>query len=441
MHESNNETFFKNKKYLYRVLEFFVTNGSYRIVRDPEIIQKIMVDEFDKFNKRMNMFDERLDKIYAQTLPVLKDQKWKEMRARVSPFYCEKNINEMKKSIMTCVDSFMGYLSELSGDELQTISSKHTLARFTSNVIATCCLGLNIDSETHESAYRVALRLTNCFGYFGKIKIVLMTFVPKIYRLLRLQLMDTQTREFFEKTILDEMKRRCKQKILKIDLIQFLNQHLNNSSEEVLIAQGVVFFGAGFETMSNLLQMTLYELARNEFAQTELASEIDKVNLELSGKRVSFETLEKMRFLNCVVMETLRLWPPSFTIDRSCSVDCKLVGNEGTVYEFKENDQIIVPVHEIHRDKMYFENPHDFIPMRFENQTSIIPGTYLPYGIGSRCCLGQKFSTLVVKLLIFHLLSSYKINICDKIKSECEFEQPLAFVKLKKSKSTCNLLN
>lgn len=399
-----------------------------------------MVDEFDKFSNRMNMFDDRLDRIYAQTLPVLKDQKWKDTRARVSPFYCEKNIKEMCKSITTCVDSFMGYLNEFSTDELQKISSKHILARFTSSVIATCCLGLNIDSEKHESAYRIALRLTNCFGIFGKIKIILMTFVPKIYRLLRLQLMDTQTREFFEKTIVDEMRRRQEQKIQKMDLIQFLSQNFGDSSEEMLIAQGVTFFGAGFETTTNLLQMICYELAKNENVQIELANEIEKVNLELSGKRVSFETLDKMRFLNYVICETLRLWPPSFTIDRSCNSDCKIIGDDKIVYEFKKNDQIIVPVHEIHRDERFFENPDDFIPRRFENCSRIIPATYLPYGLGARSCLGKKFSTAAVKLLIFHLLSCYRVKICDKSRSECAFEQPLIFSKLKKTKSSSNLL-
>lgn len=423
-------------KIFHRILELFVENGNYTVVRDPEIITKVMVDEFDKFRNRMNMFDEGLDKIYAQTLPVLKDQKWRDMRARVSPFYCKKNIKEMCKSITTCVDSFMGYLSGATIDELQTITSKHILARFTANVIATCCLGLNIDSEKHESAYKIALRLTNCFGFFGKIKIIFMTFIPKIYQILRMQLMDTQTREFFERTIVNEMRQRQEKNILKMDMVQFLNQHFENSSEDVLIAQGVLFFGAGFETTTNLMQMTCYELANNENVQNELAREIEKVNLELSGKRVSFETLDKMRFLNCVVMETLRLWPPSFTIDRSCNSDCKLSRNDGTIYEFKKGDQIIVPVYEIHRDERFFENPNEFLPQRFEDFSQIIPGTFLPYGMGSRCCLGQKFSSFVVKLLIFHLLSCYRITISDKSSSEHEFEQELIFTKLKKSETS-----
>lgn len=428
------------KYHLYRILEIFVSKSNFTIIRDPEIIRKIMVDDFDKFSNRMNMFDDKLDRIYAQTLPVLRDQEWRDVKARVSPFFCEKNIQGMYKSITTCVDSFLGYLNEISTDEPQIISSKHILARFTSSVIATCCLGLNIDSEKHESAYRVALRLTNCFGFLGKMKIALMTFIPKIYRALRLQLMDTQTREFFERAIVDEMRRRHEQNILKADMIQYLNENFGDSSEETLIAQCVVFFGAGFETTTNLLQMMCYELAKNENVQRELADEIEKVNLELSGKRVSFETLDKMSFLDCVVMETLRLWPPSFNIDRSCTANCNLVGDEGMVYEFKENDQIIVPVHEIHRDERFFENPNDFVPRRFENRSRIIPGTFLPYGMGARCCLGQKFSTLVVKLLIFHLLGCYRVKLCDKFRSECDFEQPLTFTKLKKSKSTNNLL-
>lgn len=401
-----------------------------------------MEDEFNKFNNRIDIFDEQLDRLYSQTLPVLKDDKWQEMRGCMNPFFAIKSMKEMYKLMMESADTTLGYLIDTITHKAETYESKHIFARYTVSVIASCCLGLEIDSNDHSKVCEIALQLTNFFGFRGKLKILLMTFLPKAYRALGLQLVDAQTKSFFMRTIIDKMKFLQEKKIIRKDMLQFMleakqKDEIKSSlcwSEDALIAQALTCIGAGFETTTNLIQMTCYELAKNTEIQLELVNEINKINLGLNRERISFEALNKFKLLDCVVMEALRLWPPTFTIDRTCNSDCTLFTQEKVAHEFKNSDHIIIPVFEIHRNSEYFKNPEKFDPCRFYGENLIIPGSFIPYGIGNRSCPGKNFSLLIVKLLLFNILSHFKIELCDETLSEVEYEQQLNFIKVKKSR-------
>lgn len=407
-----------------------------------------MEDDFDKFSNRIDIFDEQLDRLYSQTLPVLKDDKWREMRGSMNPFFAIKSIKEMNQLMMESVDTTLGYLIDTITHKAAAYESKHIFARYTVNVIASCCLGLEIDSNDHSKVCEIALKLANCFGFRGKLKILLMTFLPKAYRALGLQLVDAQTRNFFNKIIIEKMKFRQEEKIVRKDMLQFMleakqNDKIKSSlcwSEDALIAQSLACVGAGFETTTNLIQMTCYELAKNAEVQLELVNEINKINLCLGRERISFEALNKFKLLDCVVKESLRLWPPAFVIDRMCNKDCTLYTQREVAHEFKNRDQIVIPVYEIHHNSEYFKNPMKFDPHRFY-EDDLIPGSYIPYGIGNRSCPGRNFSLLVVKLLLFHILSNFRIELCDKTQAEVEYEQRLNFIKVKNHRKKCTPTN
>lgn len=402
-----------------------------------------MNEEFDKFTNRINIFDERLDGLYAQTLPVLRDDKWREMRKCMNNFHSIDNIKEMYKLMMESVDITIGYLIDTITTNSSTtpIQSKHIFAHYTANVIASCCLGLEIDSNDHQRVYEIALKLTNCFGFYGKLKILLMTFLPRIYQALGFQLVNSSTRDFLHEIIIEKIKFRREQKVVRKDMLQFmLEANLNDEiksccwSEEAFIAQPLASLGAGFETITNFIQMTCYELAKNKEVQLELANEINKIP---TPNRITFEALNNFKLLHCVMMESLRLWPPSFTIDRMCNSNCTLYTSEGDAYTFKNGDNIIIPVYEIHRNPEFFKCPEKFDPLRFYEKDMIIPGSYIPFGMGGRSCVGKHFSMLAVKLLLFHILKEFRIELCDddNDKENVEYERQLRFIRVKQSKN------
>lgn len=128
-----------------------------------------------------------------------------------------------------------------------------------------------------------------------------------------------------------------------------------------------------------------YELVRNPDIQKKLQEEVDEVNAELNGKAITYEVLQKMKYMDQVVSETFRLWPAAPIIDRTCSKDFNLE-YDGKQLHFEKGRNFYLPIFGIHHDEKYFPNPEAFIPDRFseENKDNINRDAYMPFGVGPR---------------------------------------------------------
>lgn len=128
--------------------------------------------------------------------------------------------------------------------------------------------------------------------------------------------------------------------------------------------------------------MTSYELVKNRDIQRELLDEVDEVLATLEGKPISYEALHKMKYLDQVISEVLRYWPPAIFTNRVCNKDYTIDMGNGKTLELKKEDNVMIPIMAIHQDEKYFENPDVFDPSRFSDnrKDSILPGSYIPFG-------------------------------------------------------------
>lgn len=163
-------------------------------------------------------------------------------------------------------------------------------------------------------------------------------------------------------------------------------------NDEDLLAQCLLFFFVGFEVMSASLCFLTYELCRNPEVQSKLYEEVSAVEQELQGKPLNYNMLAKMKYMDLVISELLRMWPPAFSLDRQCGKDIDMYDeNRQLLAKFRKGDIIQIPIIALHRDPIYFPEPELFKPERFldENKANIKPFTYLPFGVGPRSCIGK----------------------------------------------------
>lgn len=85
-------------------------------------------------------------------------------------------------------------------------------------------------------------------------------------------------------------------------------------------------------------------------------------------------------------VETLRKWGPGFMTDRQCTKEYTF--EDGVVVD--AGTTLMIPIWCLHRNPKYFPNPDTFDPDRFcdENKDKIISGSFMPFGIGPRHCIG-----------------------------------------------------
>lgn len=160
-----------------------------------------------------------------------------------------------------------------------------------------------------------------------------------------------------------------------------------------LVAQCFAFFFAAMDTTSLTISFAAHELMEYPEVQQRLFEEIQKFDAELDdGQLVTSELIQKMPYLDMVVSEVLRKWPVNIFTDRKCTKDFVYESPEtGEQIEILKGDSVRIIMAGLQRDPKYYENPEIFNPERFseENKLKIDPGTYLPFGLGPRSCIGM----------------------------------------------------
>lgn len=132
----------------------------------------------------------------------------------------------------------------------------------------------------------------------------------------------------------------------------------------------------------------------------------------MKGELITTEALNSMKFLDAVIHETLRKWPPIPFGSRVCTKDCTILTNEGESLKFVKGDLIDIPFKMIQNDANYYPNPAEFDPSRFFNETS--KARLLAFGLGPRSCVGSHFILLQSKIYIFTFLKKFSVKISEK---------------------------
>jgi len=182
-----------------------------------------------------------------------------------------------------------------------------------------------------------------------------------------------------------------------------------NLKEMEIMAQSFLFLLAGYETTASTLQFIAYELAHQPDVQEKCYEQI----MDVLGDRdnITYEDLVKLPYLEQVMMETLRMYPPASRFDRVCNESIQLNG-----IQFNEDDGVAVAVTVIHNDPQYYPEPEKFDPDRWtsEERSRRDPLTFLAFGYGPRNCIGMRFSQLEIRLTLAALLKKYKFVVHEK---------------------------
>ncbi|KAM3961568.1 putative cytochrome P450 4p3 [Aphomia sociella] len=144
-------------------------------------------------------------------------------------------------------------------------------------------------------------------------------------------------------------------------------------------------------------------LARHPDTQEKIYEEIKEV---LDDNRpVEAKDLPRFRYLEAVIQETLRYFPPVPFIFRE--IDKKLTLPSGiTVLPGME---VMVHIRGIHRNPKYWDDPDVFKPERFINYELKHPAAFIPFSYGPRNCIGYKYAMMSMKTTLVNLVRKYRL--------------------------------
>ena len=190
-------------------------------------------------------------------------------------------------------------------------------------------------------------------------------------------------------------------------IIEVCNDPKASVTMEMIKAQGKIFFAAGFETTSNCLTTVCFNLAQNPNIQEKLYNEITECLA--THENVDHNSITELQYLEAVINENLRMYPPIPSQERICKKDVEVK----TGFKINKGTYIRIPIYACHHNPEYFPDPDKFKPERFlkENSKALVPYTFLGFSGGPRICLGMRFAMIEMKICLANLLKKYKIKI------------------------------
>uniref|UniRef100_A0A340TB92 Cytochrome P450 n=1 Tax=Anopheles minimus TaxID=112268 RepID=A0A340TB92_9DIPT len=411
------------------------------IVVDPELVKTILVKDFNVYHDRGIHNDAESDPLSAN-LFTLDGQEWRVLHEKFSPTFTTGRMKQMFGTIQQVTEELLEYMNENCHREMEM---KDVLARFTTDVIGTCAFGIecnslkNSDLDFRKFGNKVFEHNTTLL-----VKFMFVTMFKNMAKRIGVKLIDSSVERFFLQVVRDTVQYREMNNVQRNDFMNLLLQIKNkgyleecdgDASDTVknetritlneLAAQVFVFIVAGYETSSSTMNFCLYELAKNPNIQERLREEIERSIKDNAGQ-LTYEMVMNNPYLNNVVNETLRKYPPIEALSRVPNCDVTM---PGTNHLIPKNTLIQIPVYAIQRDPEYYPDPDQFNPDRFlpEAVKQRHPYVFLPFGEGPRVCVGMRFGMMQVKLGLITLLRNFRFSATSTTPSEIVFD-PKSFI-------------
>ncbi|HVU42425.1 MAG TPA: cytochrome P450 [Xanthobacteraceae bacterium] len=163
------------------------------------------------------------------------------------------------------------------------------------------------------------------------------------------------------------------------------------------------YIWAGTETTALVLTWALYLLAKHPDVADQIRHEVDAI---CGAHTPTLADFERLTFTRSVVSETMRMYPPIWSLARIAEGPDAIDGQQ-----IQAGDIVMLWVYVAHHDPRYWDDPLSFEPKRFGERTKApAPYTYLPFGGGKRACIGSTMSQIEMVLALSRLLREFNLH-------------------------------
>ncbi|KZC03878.1 Cytochrome P450 9e2 [Dufourea novaeangliae] len=377
-------------------------------IRDPELIKSIAVTNFDHFTDHRNFADKNVDPTTGFTLFGLLGDHWREIRKVMTPAFNASKVKTMSKIIIDCADRYAEFLATQSKDG-RVYDLSDIFSRYINDVMATCTLGLTVDSlrDMENELYLCSKKMTFWSGA-ATLALLLGGKHSRLMKLLGLPLFSEKVRSTFKKFINEAVVMRDEKGIHRPDMLQMImdwrDEHGNRMTIDQITGLTIDVYLGAFDTTLNLICFAAHEIAVNPEIQAKLLSEIEQVNRKTNGVP-TYESFNEMPYMDAVLDEVNRMYIGSPFTDRVCVKEFELppAGPDLKRIRLNPGDVVWFLPSSMHQDPNYYPEPMKCKPERFLNQ-EVSGSYYLPFGIGPRMCIASKFAMMMVKIMMFDLL-------------------------------------
>ncbi|XP_025103422.1 cytochrome P450 3A5-like [Pomacea canaliculata] len=430
---------FEKKSFIYTLLDWrkpyghvfgtFFVSKPMLVVSDLDIVKEILVKDFNNFVDRFFIVD-TFPPVVDKGLFFTGGSTWKRLHRLMTPTFTVGKLKNMSHFMDRCAKILKDNLREKTNHK-EVIDTNDVFGAFTMDVVAGTAFGLETNSQT-QPAEPFVKSMKNMFHKMSGRRTQLLLFVgmfpfmsPLIRRLGK-GIFTGEESDFLVNSVyrmVDERRQAIEDK-KRTDFLQLLvnaedtglDVAQKRMTREEVAGQGFVILIGSYETTTTTLQYLTYNLAKNQDVQQRVYEEMRD---ELGDEDPTYDNVGRLKYLDTVIQETLRVFPPVPLITRKALESRTIKG-----VTIPAGMGVGIPIYSIMHDPDYFDDPEEFRPERFsELKSSKIPSILLelPFGYGPRQCIGMRLALLEIKFAAVRILRHFRFLPCEDTPDKIEF--------------------
>ncbi|XP_072350507.1 cholesterol 24-hydroxylase-like [Scyliorhinus torazame] len=392
------------------VIRLNVFHRVHLIVTDPEAIKEILMSpKYPKdpytYDLLFNLFGKRF--LGLGLLTDTDHQHWYMQRRVMDPSFSHSYLVGLMDVFNNKAEHLMEKLTEVS-DGVTPVGLHSKLSCVTLEVITTVAFGMQLnllDGTESPFPHAISMILKGMLRYTQN---PYMQYMPQHWKFVKevwdsLELLRNTGKQCIE----ERKKAVANGEDVPRDILTYILKSAEQEGEYdngLMLDNFITFFIAGQETTANLIAFAIMELTRQPEITAKLQAEVDEV---VGMKRdVTAEDIGRLQYLNQVLKETLRLYPPAPGTSRWLPEDMVIEG-----IRIPGRVAVIFNTYVMGRMAKFFDDPLTFDPERF-NPNALKPYyCYFPFSLGPRSCIGQVFAQMEAKVILCKFLQRFEFQL------------------------------
>ncbi|WP_436924566.1 cytochrome P450 [Halosimplex amylolyticum] len=362
-------------------------------VNSPEGIEHVLVHNNGNYVKG-ELFQESLGPVLGNGLLNSEGEFWRRQRHLIGPAFEPDRIAEyaetmVERSEQTAAQWRDGAVRDVNEDMME----------LTLEIVADALFGVDVgrDVETVASSLQVVMDYQEGFSAD-----MLPVDVPTPGKIRLQRAIDDLEAVVYR--IVDERARNPGDDVVS-RMLAVEDESGEGMSREQIRDEVMTLLLAGHETTALALTFTTFLLAQHPTVEDRLLAELDE---HLGGEPPTVEDVRDLPYLEKVVKESMRLYPPVPAIVREAAGRDEIAG-----YTIPEGSTLSINQWTVHRDPDLYDDPMAFRPDRWtdEMEQSLPRLAYFPFSAGPRRCVGDRFAMLEAKVVLATLLQRYHLEL------------------------------
>jgi cytochrome P450 len=408
--------FFSDLVKTYGPLVHLIAGGEHLyVVTEPRHVRDILVTNQRKFKKGRGV--EAIKPMLGDGLLTSEGHTHLRQRRLTQPAFHKERIAAYASTMPDCAARVMAGWSD--GD---AIDASEAMMRLTLSVVGKTLFGADVESHAREVGQALSAVMRSFW-------LRMLPFADAIERLpippLRRARAGRATLDRIVYGIIAERRRSATDRGDLLSMLLLAQDEENDGrgmTDEQIRDEVMTIFLAGHETTANALAWTWYLVSQSPDVESRLHQEIDRV---LGGRQPTVADIPALGFVENVVTESMRLYPPAWIIGRRALESHRIDG-----YDIPARALVVLSPYLTQRQPAYFPDPERFAPDRWTPafKAAMPPFAYFPFGGGARRCIGESFAWMELVLVVSAIAQRWRLCL---VPGHVPVPQPVVTLRMK----------